>query len=213
MNDSNETQCYLVQLQIDNYLDGDLSASQQESFTSHVQSCAECAAEFRYAQTIHDGLVDLPLMDCSDDLVDSILTKAQQQAPLSNEPSSGIADLLAWLASAPLFIRYGAPAMVVAALAIGFLPIEESENFEVSVVANTPMPETISAMPVEYSPEEVMQALQELNLAIQYLNQVSERTETMIGGRFLMTPLRDNLNASFERIRDREIDPLSNDPI
>ncbi len=211
MSDSNETQCYLVQLQIDNYLDGELSASQQESFVSHVQSCAECAAEFRYAQTIHDGLVDLPLMDCSDELVETVLTRVQQQSPISSSSSSGWSDLLGWLASAPLLVRYGVPAFAVAVLAVGLLPLNETAPVEAPVIASTPA--TLATTPVEYSPEEVMQALQDLNLAIQYLNQVSERTESMIGGRFLMAPLQENLNASFERIREREISPLNNDPI
>lgn len=211
MNDSNETQCYLVQLQIDNYLDGELSASQQESFISHVQTCADCAAEFRYAQTIHDGLVDLPLMDCSDDLVESILTTVQQQAPQPNDSSSGFSDFLGWLASAPLFLRYGVPVLAVAVLTVGLLPVNETTPTDPPVIASTPG--AITTTPVEYTPEEVMQALQDLNLAIQYLNQVSERTETMIGGRFLMAPLQENLNASFERIRERDINPLNNDPI
>lgn len=103
--------------------------------------------------------------------------------------------------------------MAIAALAVGFLPSnpEAPEQAQQPMLASTPA--TLNATPVEYSPEEVAQALQDLNLAIQYLNQVSERTENMIGGRFLMTPLQENLNASFERIRERDADPLNNDPI
>ncbi len=59
----------------------------------------------------------------------------------------------------------------------------------------------------QYNPEDVSQALQDLNLAIDYLNQVSQRTEAMIGGRFLVTPLQDSINASFQKagIRERSI--------
>lgn len=103
--------------------------------------------------------------------------------------------------------------MAVAALAIGLLPSSPvaPEQAQPPLLANSPA--ILNATPLEYSPEEVAQALQDLNLAIQYLNQVSERTENMIGGRFLMAPLQENLNASFERIRERDANPLNNDPI
>lgn len=217
MNSNNETQCYFVQLQIDSYLDGDLTANQQESFISHVQQCTECASEFRYAKTIQDGLVDLPLIDCADSVVESLLTTAQghpqEQPNRQKAGGSGLTEFWHWLLNAPLMVRYGVPAMAIAALAVGFLPSNPvaPEQVQQPMLASTPA--TLNATPVEYSPEEVAQALQDLNLAIQYLNQVSERTENMIGGRFLMTPLQENLNASFERIRERDADPLNNDPI
>jgi anti-sigma factor RsiW len=218
MNSNNETQCYFVQLHIDNYLDGDLTATQQESFISHVQQCSECASEFRYAKTIQDGLVDLPLIDCADSVVESLLTTVQSQPQEQPDRqkaagSSGLADFWQWLLNAPLLVRYGVPAMAVAALAIGLLPSSPvaPEQAQPPLLANSPA--ILNATPVEYSPEEVAQALQDLNLAIQYLNQVSERTENMIGGRFLMAPLQENLNASFERIRERDANPLNNDPI
>lgn len=105
MNSNNETQCYFVQLQIDNYLDGDLTATQQESFISHVQQCSECASEFRYAKTIQDGLVDMPLIDCADSVVESLLTtvqsQPQEQPDRQKAGSSGLADFWQWLLNAP----------------------------------------------------------------------------------------------------------------
>ena len=215
MNSDNESQCYFVQLQMDSYLDGDLTATQQETFISHVQQCGECASEFRYAKTIQDGLVDLPLVDCPDSILDTVMTKAQAQQQVAREGStaSGLAEFWHWLLNAPMLVRYGVPALAIAALAVGFLPVAtvEQEPASTPMLANTSA--TLSATPVQYSPEEIAQALQDLNLAIQTMNRVSERTEAMIGGRFLMAPLQENLNASFERIREREEDPLNNDPI
>jgi len=225
MNSDNETQCYFVQLQVDSYLDGDLTATQQESFISHVQACSECAREFRYAKTIQDGLIDLPLVDCADSILDTVMTQVQETQPappqadtaLGSNGLSGLAEFWQWLLNAPLLVRYGVPALAVAALAVGLLPAGPvtPEQAPSPMLANAPAPSqtTISTTPVDYSPEEIAQALQDLNLAIQYMNQVSERTESMIGGRFLMAPLQENLNASFERIREREDNPLNNDPI
>ena len=64
-----------------------------------------------------------------------------------------------------------------------------------------------------YKPEGVVQALEELNVAIEYLNQLTERTEVMIGERFLIAPLQDSLNASFERAGKRNSKPLNDGPI
>lgn len=72
-----------------------------------------------------------------------------------------------------------------------------------------------SQLGADYTAEDITQAIAELNLAISYLNEVSERTETMIGQRFLIAPLQDSLNASFEplrreRGRTRDYVPLLN---
>ena len=64
----------------------------------------------------------------------------------------------------------------------------------------------------EYGPEDIARALLELNTAIDYLNRVSQRTESMIGGRFLVSPLRDRINSSLERAVLDAKDLLENDP-
>ena len=71
MPSNTESQCYFIQLQIDGYLDGDLSEAQSGVFMSHVQGCSGCASEFQYAQTIQDAVLELPQMSCAD----SVLSK------------------------------------------------------------------------------------------------------------------------------------------
>ena len=65
----------------------------------------------------------------------------------------------------------------------------------------------------QYTDEEIRQALQDLHTAIEYLNQaVSERTDTIVGSRYLMPPLQDTFNASLRRISDDEANrPLQDD--
>lgn len=206
---NNESQCYFVQLQFDSYLDGELSESQQESFLQHVNSRADCAAEFHYAQTIQDGLLDLPLLDCSEQALMPARDLANRAAEADRMPNiiqQFIADTVNWLGSAPATLRYAVPILLLATVGLITLPqlSPERQGMEgnIPVASVQPVePEGIMTTPVEYSPEDVAQALQDLSLAIEYLNQVSERTENMVGGRFLITPLRDRLNASFERVR------------
>ena len=80
-------------------------------------------------------------------------------------------------------------------------PIEESGQLVVSEPVE------------EFSPADIALALQELNVAIDYLTQVSQRAEVMIGDRFLITPLQDSINASFSRARIRKNFPLNKGPI
>ena len=53
-----------------------------------------------------------------------------------------------------------------------------------------------------------MQALQDLEIAIGYLDQISERTNVMIEDRFLLRQLEDSINATF---RDEDVKPAEND--
>lgn len=193
MSDRQESQCYFVQLQIDSYLDDDLGAPQREAFSAHVQGCAACRAELVYAQTVQDGLMDLPLQDCPDSALEPVyrLTRAPENRPGTRVATNN--GLLDWLAGAPRGLRYAFPALALLLISAALWPTL-TEDPEPPVVAQQPA--------ADYSPEEVATALRELNLAIDYLNEVSERTEVMIGDRFLIRPLRETLDASFEQVMD-----------
>jgi len=212
----NETQFYLVQLQIDSFLDGELTPGQQDTFMSHVHGCSDCAWEYRFARTMQDALVDKPLLDCHDAVLEPAREIARGSLPTSEEakdsPFKGFFD---WLVSAPLAVGVAAPAFAVALLAVALLPLTPTSEPRQPQLASQPQNPVVTT-PVdfeEYGPEDIARALLELNTAIDYLNKVSRRSESMIGGRFLVRPLRDRINASFERgVLDPE-DPLENDPI
>jgi len=208
MPNSSESQCYFVQLQIDGFLDGDLSEAQQAVFMTHVQGCSACASEFRYAQTVYDAVMELPQIECEDLVLAPVHSLAidKETTRQGVQRDSFSTQIIGLLASIPLHFRYGLSAALVAgvAVAVSFnavIPVEEPEQLIAS--------ESIE----QYSPEDIATALQELNVAIDYLNQVSQRTEVMIGDRFLVTPLQDSINASFQRASTRENDPLQNGPI
>ena len=208
MPSNSESTCYFIQLQIDGYLDGDLSDAQQGVFMSHVQGCSACASEFRYAQTVQDAVMELPQIECEDLVLEPVygLTAGVRPRAEGVHRDSLLTQIAGLLNSVPLYFRYGFSAALVAvvAVAVSFnvvTPIEEPE----ALVAS----ESVE----QFSPEDIALALQELNVAIDYLNQVSLRTEVMIGDRFLVTPLQDSINASFQRARSRQNDPLQNGPI
>ena len=208
MPSNGESKCYFIQLQIDGYLDGDLSEAQQSVFMSHVQDCSACASEFRYAQTVQDAVMELPQIECEDLVLEPIhgLTAGGRQAKEDVHRDSLLTQIAGLLNSVPLYFRYGFCASLVAVVAVAI---------SFSVVTPIDEPETLvaSEQAEQYSPEDIALALAELNVAIDYLNQVSQRTEVMIGNRFLVTPLQDSINASFRRASERENDPLQNGPI
>jgi len=210
MPSNSESQCYFVQLQIDSYLDGDLSTAQQRDFMSHVHGCEACAREFHYAQTVQDAVLDLPQLDCDEQVLEPIHRLAEGGGSYPENMGKTLWTQVGELFNtAPVFLRYGIPLVLVAVFAVfvstSFLTPDQ----------NVPLATEQAAIePVEqFSPEEIRQAVQDLNLAIDYLNEVSRRTEVMIGDRFLITPLQDSINASFERVNTRRNARLPNDPI
>ncbi|PCI76662.1 MAG: hypothetical protein COB20_10060 [SAR86 cluster bacterium] len=208
MSSNGESKCYFIQLQIDGYLDGDLSEAQQGVFMSHVQDCSACASEFRYAQTIQDAVIELPQIECDDLVLEPVYELAAGGRLGKDEVhrDSLIAQIGGLLNSVPLYFRYGFSAALVAVVAV---------VVSFSVVTPIEGPETLVASESveQYSREDIVQALHELNVAMDYVSQLSQRTEVMIGDRFLVTPLQDSINASFQRVRTREYDPLQNGPI
>jgi hypothetical protein len=188
MQSPNNSQCYFVQLQVDSFLDGELPNPQQQVFLGHVQSCAPCAAELHFARSLHDAVLDLPLLDFPDTVLEPAYRIASASAP--SEP--WWSAVWGWLQAAPLSFRFAAPGfaavLLVVVLNIDFNP-------------DAPAPQIAVEEAQQYSLEEIQQALKDLNLAIDYLNEVSQRTEVMIGERFLLTPLQESINASFDRAR------------
>ena len=211
MSTNNESQCYLVQLQFDACIDGDLTETQQQVFLSHLGTCTECAREFRYAQAVQDGLLDLPLLDCSEAAIEQAQHTALHASPAPETAGRGLDKLLTWLLAAPLAVRYAMP--VVGIAVIGLLVLSRLQPGEVGAPLALDPPAAPVALPVQYTPAEIAQALEELNLAIDYLNRVSQRTETMVGDRFLLQPLRERLDASFERVRMDADQPPPGDQI
>jgi len=211
---NSESQCYFIQLQIDSFIDGELSSAQQEVFMSHVHSCEECGRELQYAQTVHDAVLDLPAIDCDENVLEPIhrLVNYEHESTAPDRASSLWTQLQDWLGGAPVFVRYAMPVAAVAVLAVAIWPAVFSPAQDAPQVA-TQTVQPVDVQQVSYTPEDIQQALSDLNLAIDYLNEVSQRTEVMIGDRFLVTPLQDSLNASLERARGRNRDVLLDDPI
>lgn len=207
MTNSSDSQCYFVQLQIDSYLDGDLNEAQRGVFTSHVHDCADCSREFQFAQTVQDAVLELPMVDCEESVLEQI-HRLSNTAYNSSEPrrNSFFAQLSELINTIPVFLRVG----VSVAASVFTIMISSSLTDQGQ---QSPPPQEVAEVTPQYSAEEIGQALNDLNLAIEYLNRANKRTEAMISERFLLNPLQDSLNASFQRARLNSDTPIQNDPI
>ena len=106
-------------------------------------------------------------------------------------------------------MQYGVPsaAVVLLAIALGNGFFSQQANVELAT-------EEAVEPGSEYTQEEIVQALQDLEIAIDYLGQISQRTNVMIEDRFLLRQLENSINATFrDGDADAPVNEDSNGPI
>jgi anti-sigma factor RsiW len=197
MPSNTSSKCQLFQLHIDAYLDHELEPARASDLRSHVDQCQSCRQELAYAERLHRAVVSLPLLDCPDHalepvdrLFDGIRGNRGEKAPAGFWSAlGGLMDTI------PMPVRLGIPVAAVLLLVAG-------PGRDLLLPAAGPAVELAGQLAVEtaepeYSPAEIRQALQDLELALDYLGQISERTEVMIQDRFLLRQLEQSMNASF----------------
>ena len=198
------SQCQLFQLHIDAYLDNELEAARADELREHLDHCDACSQELNYAKELHRAVVSLPLLDCSDlalEPVDRLYAggsdkRSQQSTGRFWTALGGLIDTM------PAPVRLGIP--VIAALVLLLLPGREILLPSASSRLELADQSFVDTAADEYSPAEIRQALQDLELALDYLGQISERTEVMIQDRFLLRQLERSMNASFTRNPDND---------
>ena len=210
---TSESQCYFVQLQIDSYLDGDLASAQQQEFMSHLKQCEACTREFRFAQTLLDTVMDFQQLDCDEQVMEPIYRLANGgHQTTQGVVGSSWAAMVRRFNSGPLFLRYSLPVAAVAVLLSISVLTPAGDRPAIAQQAVVAPAQELAQLQ-QYDPAEIRQAVEDLNLAIEYLNQIGRRTDALISDRFLIRPLQDTLNASFERAAIRNQERTLNDPI
>ena len=208
MSNQSKSKCQLFQLHIDAYLDNDLEPARVSELEAHLETCEHCKAEVRYAEHLHAAVIDLPILNCSDSALEPIDRLFEHGTANNHDTSQANGHWLSsLLTSIPGFVRYGVPATLMLLIGLGlgseYLRVENPVELAGIDPANVQEPPL-------YSEVEIIQALQDMETAMDYLGRMSQRTNVLIEDRFLRQQLEDSFRASF---RDDEIEsPEPNNP-
>lgn len=152
--------------------------------------------------------MDLPQVDCDDSVLELVHRLGSGRQGVNTGQPTFWRGFYEWLTATPLMVRY---AVLVVLLVVMALPVTNrlaGPSPAAPIVADS---NAVTAP--QYTPAEIQQALMDLNTAMQYLHNAGLRTEVMIGDRFIVTPIQESLDASFEVMRRANDDPLQDDPI
>lgn len=206
MKNESNSQCQLMQLHIDAWLDDELEDGRRQEFDRHVAACAACRSELDYARQLHQAVMTLPALDCSEAALEPVQRLLHHQARPARESGAHWWDVLREaFRLAPGHVRYATAglAMAIVAGVVGFnLPSNDTAIPVVSLATQ----ESAAPAAAEYSPEQIRQAMADLDLALDYLENVSERTGILVRDRYVLQQLDESINASF---RTREDQPRS----
>ena len=206
MSDNKFSQCEMNQLHIDPYLDGELESDRLLEFEQHLTACASCRAELEYAQVLHRAVVTLPRLDCAD----TALEPVHRMLAANNTQSQTSSKHTRWwdhwrdaFRGTPAYLRYAIPAIAVFAIGAG-LSFNWQQSVTGSPAADLASNSATADSPAPvYTEAEIRQALADLTLAMDYLENVTQRTSTMVRDRFVLQQLNESINASF-RAREEE---------
>jgi anti-sigma factor RsiW len=179
---------------LDEYLDGELVATEAARVRRHVEGeaaaggdegCALCRRELRRAELLRAALRALPEERCPDAVVERV-------RELALEESTGPSKVLPWRGSAAArWLRLGG--LAAAAAALLWLGVRSS---------GTPAPRAVAVQAQhEYSAEELARAEEELRLALGYVAAIGRRSgvalrdEVLVGE--VLEPSADALERAF----------------
>lgn len=196
MSNTNNTECGIIQLQIDSLLDNELDSNQQQPVLDHVRVCPDCASEYLLARSVRDAMLDMPRPKLPPELLASVLEQSAAQ-PLTLAARIGAFVSVPW-------IRLAVPAFAALAAVAVWLQF----------TLTTPEQPQIATEAVEeqYTSEELVVAIQDLNTTIQTLNEITESMQIRFGDRMVSLPVFSLPALSIENAGGIAI-PAFDDPI
>lgn len=141
--------CRDLELRLEALVDEEVTAAERRDFQEHLESCPDCAKQYRLALGIHRELQALPELDAPDHVLATVLEQSRQ-----GESRRWSWSRL-WQVPRPAWIALGA-ATAAAVLSILVL-----------------VPDPISTVPERSA--EVERATEEARLALAYLDKLTHR--------------------------------------
>ncbi|MDE0480331.1 MAG: hypothetical protein OXI13_11985 [Gammaproteobacteria bacterium] len=192
MSNSTSTEFEIVQLQMDALLDNELDAKQQQAALELIRSRPDCAREFLLARSLRDVMLDMPRPELPQDLIERVYEQVES-------PSASWSERLQALAGEP-WLRLAVPAFATLAAVAVWLQVSAPVPEEPQIAADD-----------QYTREDLVMAIQDLNTTIQTMNEISESMRTRLGDRMTVLPVLSLPALSVDRGGDAV--PDVNDPI
>lgn len=194
MSNSTSTEFEIVQLQIDALLDNELDAKQQQAALEFIRSRPDCAREFLLARSLRDAMLDMPRPELPRDLLKRVYEQVES-------PSTSWSERLRTLFGEP-WLRLAIPAFATLAAVAVWLQV------------SAPVPEEPQvAGPEQYTQEELVVAIQDLNTTIRTLNEITESMRVRLGDRMVSLPVLSLPALSVDRTDGGSAAPVPDDPI
>ena len=194
MSNSTSTEFEIVQLQIDALLDNELDAKQQQAALEFIRSRPDCAREFLLARSLRDAMLDMPRPELPRDLLERVYEQVES-------PSTSWSERLRTLFGVP-WLRLAVPAFAALAAVAVWLQV------------SAPVPEEPQVAGREqYTQEELVVAIQDLNTTIRTLNEITESMRVRVGDRMVSLPVLSLPALSVDRTDGGSAAPVPDDPI
>ena len=213
MNTRDNTECGIVQLQIDNLLDNELQPGEQQPVLEHIRACPDCGREYLLARAMSDALLDLPRPELPPELLARVYEQtARERVSLAER----LRQLAARALPAPAW-RFAVPAFAaVAAVAVWlqFSPAEPQFAPPLQISQAPQVPQALQPIDTEqYSREELVVAIEDLNTTIQTLNEITESMRTRLGDRMVSLPVLSLPALSIDSVDSGAAASSANNPI
>ncbi|MYC58744.1 MAG: hypothetical protein F4X09_00910 [Gammaproteobacteria bacterium] len=194
MSNSTSTEFEIVQLQMDALLDNELDAKQQQAALELIRSRPDCAREFLLARSLRDVMLDMPRPELPQDLIERVYEQVES-------PSASWSERLQALAGEP-WLRLAVPAFATLAAVAVWLQVSAPVPEEPQIAAQE-----------QYTQEELVVAIQDLNTTIQTLNDITESMRVRLGDRMVSLPVLSLPALSVDRTDGGAAASVLDDPI
>ena len=194
MSNSTNTEFEIVQLQIDALLDNELDAQQRQAALELIRSRPGCAREFLLARSLRDAMLDMPRPEPPRDLLERVCERVESS-------SASLSGRLRAVLGTP-WPRLAVPAFAALAAVAVWLQVGAPVSEPPRVAGDE-----------QYTREELMVAIEDLNTTIQTLNEITESMRIRLGDRMVSLPVLSLPALSVDRTDGGASAPDLDDPI
>jgi len=204
---NDNTECGIVQSQIDNLLDNELRPGEARPALEHIRACPDCGREYLLARAMSDALLDLPRPELPPELLERVLDRTvRERVPLAErlrEFGRRLFPAPAWGLAVPALTVF-----VAVAVWLQYSPSSSPPPAAPQIAGPPPAIDT-----EQFSREELIVAIEDLNTTIQTLNEITESMRTRLGDRMVSLPVLSLPALSIDSADSGGAVPAVNDPI